>query len=322
MRESIKKLIERLPAYSEIIIKRFPSFILLTIIIWFFIDSYFQFHFPVGIYIGILAFLAAVMIFLSPEKTPHLHKAMWVMIFAALLFLEINSIYREKREYDKDQKEIANNFKETSDNLKKISDNLKEILTQERDLFGRQERLSKETLAKVKEREGALVPSNLSSPVSFCHVPDGQMAVYFAGGAAWNLQFPFTVLRLNKKDIISLDKDAKGRILVSAKIYDDRGNLLVLINKNEFLSTYSASHLERTKSELIVYDHRDEIALSVRFTNPHAIEISGSFHYIDGSNEVNSDGKKLIDGHGNIVFGNCKHDEKTMYEINPSLFSF
>ena len=137
------------------------------------------------------------------------------------------------------------------------------------------------------------------------------------------MTLPFAVLRLNKKDVISLDRNQSGGILVSAKIFDDRGDLIAILEKNKFLVTYAAPHFKQTENELIVYDHRDEIALSVHFLNPHAIAVSGSFHYTDGSNEVNSNGERLTFGKGGTASQNCKRRSgNVFYEINGNSLKF
>ncbi len=142
-------------------------------------------------------------------------------------------------------------------------------------------------------------------PISRCSIPPGKIALYFAGSVIWNMTFPYTVLRVHQEDIITIDKDKQGGFLVSAKIFDKRGDLIVTIKENKFIATYAASHLEKTEHSLKVYDRRGDVAFSVRFTNQYALEISGKIYSFQGA-EINSDEKILqIIPTNYLSWGNC-----------------
>lgn len=259
-----------------------------------------------------------------------------------ILILEINTLYVERSEYQRQYSKTAENFREITKNLdnvanklSKVSNNLEvmsdesrkfwgeereqfaSLLNRQEALFSRQERLSIETLEKVKEREGALVPDNLPSPITRCYVPPGQFVVYFAGGAAWNMRFPYSVIHSRSTgDIITLDKDRHGGFLVSAKVFDEHGDLVVNINKNKFIATYAASHLEKTKNNLIIYDRKGDEVLNVRFNNPYAFEISGKF-YTSSGRYIDSDNKRMLSMPGNnVISGFCLSGGKALIEID------
>jgi hypothetical protein len=105
------------------------------------------------------------------------------------------------------------------------------LLKREENLFKRQEKISQATLDKVKEKEGELVPANLPSPYTHCDIPPGVLSLYFAGTVFSDMHYPFSVLRVADRDIISIDKDQNGGFLVSAKIFDDRSDIGLVSSK-------------------------------------------------------------------------------------------
>ena len=145
----------------------------------------FEFYPPIGVYIGVLAFLAAIMS-MSPMPEKWYTKAVWIGILGITLVLEIQTLYHERDKYDKQQAknttEIISKAQEGFDKIltgqrNSFKDMLAEInagkkeerqqfsslLKREEHLFNQQKDLSKELLsvaretrAKVKEREGAL----------------------------------------------------------------------------------------------------------------------------------------------------------------------
>ena len=127
---------------------------------------------------------------------------------------------------------------------------------------------------QLKETEGSLIAANLPMPLSDCPVPQDALAIYIGSNVAWATSFPHTVFRSNGYDLLVLDRDLAGGIVVTAKIFDDRQNLVAEIVKNHFLASNYASHFGRPdRSSLIVYDHLDVPALEIQFLNDRAISI-------------------------------------------------
>jgi hypothetical protein len=270
--------------------------------------------------------MGGIMTLLPPPEN-RWTKAMLIGIFTILFILEIQSLYKASDDSRNADERIMNHFDILILKLDSVQQKFSDLIDKETDIINRldkQKKLQEKTFEKVTEREGALVPSNLPNPVCGCPIPNGQTAVYFAGGAVWNMKFPYTVLRLEEENIISLDKDKRGGLLVSAKVFDDRGDLIAKIEKNKFIATYTASHFKKTKSELIVYDHKDKIGLLVRFTNRYSVEIEGNFHYTNGDFEIYSDSKQLIlkSNYTSIFSSNCKSGGNVMFNINKQSMSY
>jgi hypothetical protein len=158
--------------FSEQINVIFPVVTFSCLIIWTFIDRLFNIALPIGTYIGIFALLGAIMTFFPPEGL--WQKILWVLIFIVFLGFEFQTLYREERELNKQREIVADKFSKIITNLDRMVQESNwareeerkrsaELLTRQETLFAHQEKLAKETLEKVKEREGALVPDNLPS---------------------------------------------------------------------------------------------------------------------------------------------------------------
>jgi hypothetical protein len=66
------------------------------------------------------------------------------------------------------------------------------------------------------------------------------------------------------QDILILNRDSSGRVSVTAKVFDDRSDLVAELENNKFLSTNRASHFKRlNESSFVVYDHLDIPVLGV-----------------------------------------------------------
>jgi len=292
--------------------EKLPWFVFLFLLYyWIVFVRWYEFYPPIGTYIAVLTLFGVLLTVNPPES--RWEKRAWVIVFGLFVIFEIHTLYKEKMEYITQQKSVNENFNAITKNLKDTSDTLREILENEKkyadetkkrftnligkqeDLFSRQEKLAMATLEKVKEREGALIPSNLPSPITTCNVPKGKMAVYFAGGAAWDMRFPFSVFNVRGRDIISLDSNINGDLFISADIFDDRGDLVVRIEDNNFHATYAASLTKKTPNSLTVFDHKGDQVFLVRFNNPFAYEIEGDFYSREGY-KIKFDSQRLLIG--------------------------
>jgi hypothetical protein len=74
---------------------------------------------PVGTYIAVLAFIAAVVSLIPPEPHSRLAKAVWCAVFGAILWLEVSTLYHQKHE---DETTSAANKKVEDDRFKDILD--------------------------------------------------------------------------------------------------------------------------------------------------------------------------------------------------------
>jgi hypothetical protein len=129
------------------------------------------------------------------------------------------------------------------------------------------------------EPTGYLVSAGLPSPLTTCPIPLDALVIYAGGNVSSTRTFPHTVFRVSGSDLVTIDKDKDGHLLVSAKIFDDRDNLIAKLEGNQYVSTSYASHFKRPdRSTLLIYDHEDRIALEVKLINDSAVRFTGRLH--------------------------------------------
>jgi hypothetical protein len=130
---------------------------------------------------------------------------------------------------------------------------------------------------ELKEQAAPLIAATLPRPVSSnCPIPKGAVAIYLGNTVSVITEFPHVVLRVGQEDVLALDRDASGGLLISFTAFDDGGSAVGRLKRNVFTAINSASHVERpSASNLIVFDDRDTKVLDVQFLNPQAIKIMG-----------------------------------------------
>jgi hypothetical protein len=137
-----------------------------------------------------------------------------------------------------------------------------------------------DTEKELKSNEGSILADATPNPLSTCPVPEDAIAIYFGDSASWTKNFPHTVFSVHGENVFVLDKDTDGNLLVTVRIFDDRGDLVARLEKNRFITTSAASRMERpNKNSLVIFDHTDQEVLDVQFLNPKAIQITGTLRY-------------------------------------------
>ncbi len=267
--------------------------------------------------VAALAVVAAVMSFRG--ETSGLEKTTWMLVLCAFLFIEVRAIDRDREEAAKQQQAAR---KQEDDRfaglLKTQQDNFAEVLRKNQEAFDKTmarltslagvietvKVLSDRSLNKLTEKEGALVPGGSATPPNPCSKKTAAVYLYLGGVGVFADTLPHTVIRLNQRDILVIDKDHNGNLLVSSEIFDERGDLVARIDKNKFLATPASPRIEKSISSLRIYEHTDTPLLSVEFLNKDSVRIGGSLHSADGSlqltvNEDNSVGIRM--GNMNIA---------------------
>lgn len=133
----------RLPAWLQAsvedhdkkIAKWLPPVSILLLVIWICISRIFVLsHAPAGTYIGILAFVAAVVTIWPPDSP--WAKAAWFVIFGGLLALELNTLYEQRQ---KDEAQRVEDRKQEDDRfaglLKSQQDSFAEVLRKNQQEF-------------------------------------------------------------------------------------------------------------------------------------------------------------------------------------------
>jgi hypothetical protein len=128
-----------------------------------------------------------------------------------------------------------------------------------------------------------LFPDRIQSPATNCRVPDTALAVYAAGGAFSTSSFPHVVVTSASKDLLWLNRAATGGILINARVFDDRHDIVARLSDNRFWSNNNSRVQRHGRSVLEVYDHLDDLVLRVHYLNPKAVLISGRFRSANGS---------------------------------------
>ncbi len=76
-----------------------------------------------------------------------------------------------------------------------------------------------------------LWPAGEWRPPSNCSVPIDAVGVYAGGAVSWTRKFPYTAVSADEKDLVILDKDSAGNLIVDATVFDDRRNLIAKLEK-------------------------------------------------------------------------------------------
>jgi hypothetical protein len=262
---------------------------------------------PVGFYIGVLAFVAAIVSIMPPDNGKA--RAGWFLFFGTVLALEVTTLYQQRADDVRlaednrahEDNEVAKTRRLENDRfadiLKHQQESFTKALQENQTQFNRTigklnslgtateaiNGLANETIEKLKEKEGALVAADTPSPESTCEIPSDAIAFYFGTGVAYTSSLPVNIFRVRGVNVVSLSKAADGTLQLSAELFDDRGDLVARIEKNKFLATYAASHIEKTASSLTIYGHHDTKVLSVEFLNQKAFRLSGDLRSSDGS---------------------------------------
>lgn len=126
---------------------------------------------------------------------------------------------------------------------------------------------------------GILVPANDPAPPNNCEVPPGSFAVYLGDMVAHSVHFPFTILRLKGRELLTVDREADGKaIRISIlRIFDDRDDIIARVENNRLEVLGGARKTREDRSTLVVYDHADTQVLRLRLLNEHALSVRGIF---------------------------------------------
>jgi len=133
---------------------------------------------------------------------------------------------------------------------------------------------------ELRLQAAPLIAASLPSPVSSnCPIPRGAVALYLGNMVSVVTEFPHVVFRVRGEAVLVLERNASG-VLLSFAAFDDRGNVVGLLNRNAFHAIHSAAHVERpSPSNLVVFENRENKVLDVQFLNPQAVKVTGILRY-------------------------------------------
>jgi hypothetical protein len=136
----------------------------------------------------------------------------------------------------------------------------------------------------VKKEEGLnsarLVPGDVQTPPlrpTVMPIPPNALMVFWGSNMSWATTFPRTVIRMGATDLLTIGRSAKTGVLVikTLRIYDDRNNIIVRVDENEFWVGDGNRKKRPDPSTLIVYDHFDVEVLRITLLNKSAVVIRG-----------------------------------------------
>lgn len=132
---------------------------------------------------------------------------------------------------------------------------------------------------KLNRRIGILVAARDSPEQWHCGSPRNTDLLLSLGTVQDSTSFfPYTFLWSGNERLLTIDKDKKGHIVLSTKIFGTDGKLLAKIEKGAFEVNEHIAHFDRPdESTLIVRDDWDKRVLYVRYANPTTVKLLGRF---------------------------------------------
>jgi hypothetical protein len=143
-----------------------------------------------------------------------------------------------------------------------------------------------------------LVPAQENSPPNPCKEPlrPGDMVLYYGSNAAVASRFPHTVLQIQGRKIVSLNKDKDGGLTINFEVYGEDGRAIVEIQDNVFTvnSNNYYTMTQPDRSSLIIYDRQQHKVLDVKYLNESAIKLSVISHYSGRTVEIGPDSANIL----------------------------
>lgn len=156
-----------------------------------------------------------------------------------------------------------------------------------------------------------LVADDKPSPPSKCPVPPDAIGVYIGNSTAWATKSSFNLLNIDGEIVLSFERASDG-LFLNAILRDENGEVKAKIIKNVF-SAYDNSDYDAQTPDantVNVFDKKnDQIVLSVRYLNPKAIKVLGTFKRQNKEPVIINDELQGVAREGSSS-GNCYSDLK------------
>ena len=142
---------------------------------------------------------------------------------------------------------------------------------------------------------GTLIPGHDPSPPTRCpRLPDALMIYFDDDHVAVTRKFPHTVVKIQNKDILTVNRNENGQISINLYVYSEDGRPIATIINNYFeLNSNNFLRMEQTadRTALAVYDPQKTKVLDIKYINEAAVRILGNFRY--GRNVISVDEKEM-----------------------------
>jgi hypothetical protein len=130
-----------------------------------------------------------------------------------------------------------------------------------------------------------LIPASDPMPEHWCNEKAGnRFRVYFGDYLVVINGFPNRVLSITNEDMLIIDKDKAGNIIIKLLTVFDGNQLIAKVDE----SSWQVASFKKTedRSTLIVYDHLGDEYLRLIFLNQNAIKLSGIFQHPKSQTKV------------------------------------
>lgn len=123
-----------------------------------------------------------------------------------------------------------------------------------------------------------------------CKLPKDATLVYLVSNVAWepNNLNEVLIIACPNEDLLKVRRRKDGGLDVDAKILDERGYAVAILERGEFTvnqnNVFHTRHPDRHTLDVI--DQRDQTALHIRFVNARAIYVTGIFYCTAGKTVI------------------------------------
>lgn len=137
---------------------------------------------------------------------------------------------------------------------------------------------------ELHQLRGKLTPANDTTPPNPCgaDTPQGSVVFLYGDNAALARRFPHTVLgSLTLGPLIALDRSEGGSLIVLMTIRAPDGKIIAQLDEHGYrVNQHNITEMRRPdRSSLILTDEYGAEVINIRYLNPQAVRIDGSFHY-------------------------------------------
>jgi hypothetical protein len=125
-----------------------------------------------------------------------------------------------------------------------------------------------------------LMPGRLPTPRILENseiVPDDALLVFWGPTVAWSNQMPHTILQMDGKPMLTVDRDRRGLVIKVLRIFDDSNRIIARIDEDGFWVEPSTRKGRPDRSTLVVYDRTDTEVLRMTLLNRKALSVTGVF---------------------------------------------
>jgi hypothetical protein len=259
-----------------------------------------------GIGVAVMGIAAALM---SARKDPGgWEKAGWTFMMFALLLVEILAIRKDRREHDEQvtrllneevsarleaktsfegigegikgqsrqsQQQFENTVKQQETQFSATMNRFSKIAREQAELYGKQQEMIESANAHLLPGDDPM-PTLASLGCSDLETDSEDYFLLFGNMTNIVHDFPYSLVRVYGKDVISLAKSESGLLILSMDIRDRSGAIIARFDENGFEVAPTLLKRHPDKSTLIVEDSRGNQLLKARYNNRRLFTFSGN----------------------------------------------